>query len=432
MVYDKRDFNDENIMEGNIMTIYQDLLARESANNPIRVGVIGAGQMGYGMIVQIATIPGMVVTGISDIRLENAEKAKQAFLESSKVKNEVLTTTNYKDVVESDQVDVVVDATGVPEVGAKICMTALMAKKHTVLLNVEIDITVGPLMHKLFSAADLVYTGSDGDEPAATYEMYNFAKAMGMEVLVAGKGKNNKLRVEANPDTVAQEATDRKMAAHMLAAFADGTKTMAEMTLLSNAIGFKPDVTGMHGISGDLKKTVEQLCLKSEGGVLNNYGVVEYVDGIAPGIFVITKGKSQGVIDQMNYMMKTVNDHQILYRPFHLGSLETPISIAKAVLRHEHSIVPLCGQVSDTVAVAKKDIKAGERLDGIGGYCVRGVIESHEVTKEKKLVPIGLIAGTVLAKRDIKTGTFISEDDVALDTTTTVWKLRKLQDDMLG
>lgn len=414
------------------MTIYQELLERERSNNPIRVGVIGAGQMGRGMISQIATIPGMVVTGISDIQLENAEKAKKAFLDASAEKINVLATTNFKDVVQSKDVDVVVDATGVPEVGAKICMEALIAKKHVALLNVEIDITVGPLLYKLFQAAGLSYTGSDGDEPAATYELYEFAKAMGMDVLVAGKGKNNKLRIGANPDSVAQEAKDRNMSAHMLAAFADGTKTMAEMTLLSNAIGYKADVTGMHGVSGDLKGTVAQLRTKEEGGVLNKYGCVEYVDGIAPGVFVIVKQKTQGADETIRYMNKCDNDHQILYRPYHLGSLETPITIAKAVLRGEHSIVPLCGQVSDTVAVAKKDIKAGERLDGIGGYCVRGVIESHEVTKTNKLVPIGLISGNVVAKRDITNGTFISEDDISLDTSTTVWKLRKLQDEMLG
>ena len=422
----------EIITERNLMTIYQELLARESSNNPIRVGVIGAGQMGRGMISQIATIPGMVVTGISDIRLENAEKAKQAFLDATQNKIEVIATTNFKEVVQSANVDVVVDATGVPEVGAKLCMEALIAKKHVVLLNVEIDITVGPLMYKLFKAAGLSYTGSDGDEPAATYELYEFAKSMGMEVLVAGKGKNNKLRPEANPDTVAQEAKDRNMAAHMLAAFADGTKTMAEMTLLSNSIGYKADVTGMHGVSADLKGTVAQLRTKAEGGVLNNYGCVEYVDGIAPGVFVIVKQRTKGADETIRYMNKTDNEHQILYRPYHLGSLETPISIAKAVLRGEHSIVPLCGQVSDTVTVAKKDIKAGERLDGIGGFCVRGVIESHDLAKEKKMVPIGLISGNVTAKRDITKGTFITEDDVNLDTSTTVWKLRKLQDEMLG
>jgi len=414
------------------MSLFKQLSDRQAANNPIKVGVIGAGQMGFGMISQIATIPGMIVTGISDINLENAERSKQAFLDASVDKTEVFVSTSFSEVIRHPEVEVVVDATGVPEVGAKICLEALAAHKHLVLLNVEIDITIGPLMYKLFNSAGLMYTGSDGDEPASTFELYNFAKSMGMEVLVAGKGKNNKLRLDANPTSVGEEARLRNMSAHMLTSFADGTKTMAEMTLLSNAIGFKPDITGMHGESGNLQETVKKLRLKSEGGVLNNYNVVEYIDGLAPGVFVIVKGTNEGVINQMSYMMKIDIDHHILYRPFHLASLETPLTIAKAVLNQEAAIIPLAGPISDTVSVAKKDIKAGESLDGIGGYCIRGVIELHSVTIEKKFIPIGLIAGKCIAKRDIPNGTFITEDDVDLDKSTTVWKLRKIQDEMIG
>lgn len=414
------------------MNVYSKLLELQECNETIKVGVVGAGQMGYGMICQIASIPGMAVTAVSDIKLENAHSAAIAYNDYATFENEVFVTTNYKDLVEHPDVEVIVDATGVPEVGAKIAMATLIARKHLVLLNVEIDITIGSIMHQLFSAAGLVYTGTDGDEPASTFELYNFAKAMGFEVLVAGKGKNNKLRPDANPDSVRAEAEERGMSPHMLASFADGTKTMAEMTLLSNAIGFKADVTGMHGVSGDLETTVEKLKLKSEGGVLNNYGVVEYVDGLAPGVFVIVKGQNEGVIHELSYMMKKDREHQILYRPYHLASLETPISIAKAVLMNESSIVPMGAPVSDTIAVAKKDIKKGEKLDGIGGYCVRGVIESHETTMENKYIPIGLISGNTVAIRDIPYGTVLSEEDVQLDTTTTVWQLRKLQETLIG
>ena len=243
------------------MTIYRQLLQREENDNPIRVGVIGAGQMGRGMIAQIATIPGMSVTGISDINLEAAQQAAKDYKASASKENNILVSKNFKEVIQSKDVEIIVDATGVPEVGAKIALETLLAKKHLVLLNVEIDITIGPLMHKLFSAADLIYTGSDGDEPAATLEMYEFAKSMGMEVLVVGKGKNNKLKIEANPDTAQAEADSKHMSSHMLAAFQDGTKTMAEMNLLSNAMGFIPDVVGMHGVKGDLDSVLKDLNL---------------------------------------------------------------------------------------------------------------------------------------------------------------------------
>ncbi|MGO3792864.1 MAG: NAD(P)H-dependent oxidoreductase [Enterococcus gilvus] len=411
------------------MTLYRELLQRQKEGNPIRVGVVGAGQMGRGMIAQIATIPGMVVTGVSDLFVENAEKAKEAYYASADIKNEVVVSADFKEIIHSDKTEVIVDATGVPEVGAKIALETLIAKKYLVLLNVEIDITIGPLMHQLYDSAGLVYTGSDGDEPAATTELFEFAKSMGMEVLVAGKGKNNKLRVEANPDTAEEEAKSKNMAAHMLAAFQDGTKTMAEMNLLSNAIGYIPDKVGMHGISGDVDSVIKDLDLKEKGGVLSQYGVVEYVDGLAPGVFVIVKGQNTDVAHELNYLMKKGDrDHHILYRPYHLASLETPVTIAKAVLQQDHAIVPMGAPISETVAVTKKDIKVGEKLDGIGGYCVRGVLETHKDMKTEGHIPIGLISGTVVAKRDIKNGTFITEDDVELDQSTTVWQLRKLQD----
>lgn len=415
------------------MTIYTQLLEREENNNPIKVGVIGAGQMGAGMIAQIATIPGMCVTGISDINLQAAQKAADAYNASATKKIDILLANDFKEVINADNVEIIVDATGVPEVGAKIAIETLLAKKHLVLLNVEIDITIGPLMYKLFNAANLVYTGSDGDEPAATLEMYEFAKSMGMEVLVVGKGKNNKLKIDANPDTARDEAQSKGMADHMLAAFQDGTKTMAEMNLLSNAMGFVPDIVGMHGIKGDLDSVLKDLTTKEQGGVLNKFGVVEYVDGLAPGIFVIVKGQNENVRHELSYLMKKgERDHHILYRPFHLASLETPMTIAKAVLNHDTAIVPRGAPVSETVSVTKKVIKAGEKLDGIGGFCVRGVLETHQDMAKNRHIPIGLISGNVIAKRDITKGAFITEDDVELDQTTTVWKLRKLQDEVFG
>ena len=415
------------------MTLYGKLLEREKNGAPIKVGVIGAGQMGFGMIAQISTIPGMAVTGISDINKEAAQRAADAYNASAEKKVDILVSSDFKEIIHSDKVEVIVDATGVPEVGAQISLETLLAKKHIVLLNVEVDITIGPLMKKMYDSANLVYTGSDGDEPAATTELFEFAKSMGMEVLVAGKGKNNKLKVGANPDTAQAEADSKKMSSHMLAAFQDGTKTMAEMNLLSNAIGFVPDKVGMHGISGDVDSVVKDLDLKENGGVLDKYGVVEYVDGLAPGVFVIVKGQNDGARHELSYLMKKGDrDHHILYRPHHLASLETPITIAKAVLNHDHAIVPLGAPISETVAVAKKDIKAGEKIDGIGGYCVRGVLETHADLVKNNNVPIGLVGGSSVAKRDIKDGTFLTYDDIEIDESTTVYRLRKLQDSTFG
>ncbi|GAA5415750.1 hypothetical protein Pryu01_00782 [Paraliobacillus ryukyuensis] len=413
------------------MTIYQQLLDREKEHTPIKVGVIGAGQMGFGLIAQISQIPGMVVGGICDVNKENADRAKNYYQSQEKRKNETVISNDFKEVINSPNVEVVVDATGVPEVGANISLEALLAKKHLVLLNVEVDITIGSIMNQFFQSSNLVYTGSAGDEPAAIVELYEFAKSMGLEVVVAGKGKNNPLKPLANPDTCAEEANRKNMSAHMLAAFQDGTKTMAEMNLLSNAIGLKPDKVGMHGRKANLDNVNEILNTKENGGVLDNLGVVEYVDGLAPGVFVIVKSEMEPVDEELRYLLKVDENHgphYTLYRPYHLASLETPITIAKAVLEHDTSIRPLGAPVSETVAVAKKDIKAGEAIDGIGGYSVRGILETHEDMKEQKHIPIGLISGNVVAKQDIKEGDFLTHENTELDPTTTVWKLRALQD----
>jgi len=412
------------------MSVYQQLLHRDRENAPIRVGVIGAGQMGFGMIAQISNIPGMIVTGVCDVNVEAAQRAADYYNSKAIKRNPVIVTSDYREVIQSSTVEVIVDATGVPEVGANISLETLRSKKHLVLLNVEVDITIGSVMYQMFNNAGLVYTGSAGDEPAATLELYEFAKTMGLEVLVAGKGKNNKLNPVSNPDVCAEEAKQKHMSAHMLAAFQDGTKTMAEMNLLSNATGLLPDKVGMHGVSATVQDVAEKLNVKENGGVLDNFGVVEYVDGLAPGVFVIVKSELEPVDDELRYLKVGKGPHYTLYRPYHLASLETPITIAKAVLQHDSSIHPIGAPISETVAVAKRDIKAGETLDGIGGYSVRGVLETHVDMKVNSHIPIGLISGKVVVKKDIKLGQFLTMDDVELDPSTTVWKLRALQDQL--
>ncbi|WP_027415371.1 NAD(P)H-dependent oxidoreductase [Aneurinibacillus terranovensis] len=411
------------------MSIYHLLKLREQEGSSIGVAVIGAGQMGYGLIAQISRIPGMQVRGVCDVNVSAAERAANYYLgQLGDRKHDILVNKDFRKVIQQETVDVVVDATGVPEVGAKLALETLLAKKHLVLLNVEVDITIGSILSQMFNAAGLVYTGSAGDEPAATMELVEFAQSIGLDVVVAGKGKNNPFIPTANPDTCADEAKRKHMSPHMLASFQDGTKTMAEMNLLSNATGFIPDKVGMHGVSADVKTVGDKLKLISEGGVLEKYGVVEYVHGLAPGVFVIVHSPLEPVDAELRYLSVGKGPYYTLYRPYHLASLETPISVARALLLNEPTIQTIGGPVSETVAVAKRDIVAGEKIDGIGGYSVRGVVETHREAVEQKHIPIGLIAGDVVAKRNIEVGQFLTYDDVEMDTTTTVWHLRQLQD----
>ena len=307
-------------------------------------------------------------------------------------------------------------------------------KKHVVMMDVETDVVIGSYLKKLGDKNGVIYTGSAGDEPGAVMELYSFARAMGMEVVVMGKGKNNKLDYDCNPDTVLEEATRRKMSPRMLTSFKDGTKTMVEMTAMSNATGFIPDVIGGHGPSASPKDRCADLNeifkLKKDGGILEKHHVVEYVNGIAPGVFVTVTTQNEEIAYQMGYHSMGPGPLWTLYRPYHLCNLETPLTVAKIVIDGEPTIIPLDGPVSECITVAKRDLKAGETIDGIGGYTTYGSIATAQETYEKGYVVYALVNKNARMKCDVKKGTLLTLDMVDLDTSTQLYQVRKEQDKM--
>ncbi|MDN5709397.1 MAG: NAD(P)-dependent oxidoreductase [Planococcus sp. (in: firmicutes)] len=419
----------------------------EKAGTIIKVGLVGAGQMGRGMVSQIENMAGMRVVFTADIQLDNvvnayvkagvadadivqtnaAEEAAEA-IRSGKV----AATTDARLVTSSTEVDVVVDATGVPDIGAKIAWDAILNKKHIVMLNVEADVTIGPLLMKMADASGVVYTGTAGDEPGAIMELYDFADALGFEVVALGKGKNNPLNLAANPDTAAEEAARKGASAKMLASFQDGTKTMVEMTAVANATGFLPDTPGMHGFVSDVKGLPEIFKLKEEGGQVSNKKIVEYINGVAPGVFAIIASEKEEVNHEMQYLSMGAGPNYVLYRPYHLTSLETPISIARAYIYNEATIAPWKGLQAETVTVAKTDLEEGQFLDSIGGFTVYGRILSAADAKEKNALPLGLVDRHVQLKRSIQKGEIISYGDVVQTQESTIWRLRRMQDDTLS
>ena len=409
----------------------------------IRAGIVGAGQMGRGMVSQMFCMKGILPAIISDIDIERAKNAyllagissddiavanKAVEAETAIQKGKYVITEDFNVITSTLPIDVVLDLTGVPDVGARIAFDSIYNGKNIVMLNVETDVTVGPLLKKMADSAGVVYTVSAGDEPGAVKELYDFADAMGFKILVAGKGKNNPLDIEANPDTVREKAQASNMNPKMLASFVDGTKTMVEMTCVSNATGFVPTKRGMIGPESTVKELPKLLSLKEQGGILDRYKVVEFVKGIAPGVFVIITTDLPAVKEEMAYLSMGEGPNYILYRPYHLTSIETPLSAARACIYHEPTIVPKGAPVSETVAVAKKDLKAGEYLDGIGGYTVYGVIDTFENAKKDNALPIGLVSPKVKVKTDIKKGETLTYDAVELDENSFILQLRKLQD----
>ena len=425
------------------------LAKREEEGKIIRTGIVGAGQMGRGMVTQMVLMKGIMPAIVSDIKFENVinafhyagvkdeDIAKANTLEEANKFMEMgkyVATENSDLIAQANLVECAIDVTGVPEVGVKIATDALKNHKHVVMMDVETDVVIGSWLKKLGDENGVIYTGSAGDEPGAVMELYSFARAMGMQVKVMGKGKNNKLDYDCNPDTVFEEATRRRMSPRMLCSFKDGTKTMVEMTAMSNATGLIPDVIGGHGPAASPAERCKELNsifrLKKDGGILNKHGVVEYVNGIAPGVFVTVATENEEIAYQMQYLSMGPGPLWTLYRPYHLCNLETPLTVAKAVIDNEPSIIPIAGPVSECITVAKKDLKAGETIDGIGGYTTYGSIATAEETYEKGYVVYGLINKKAKMLKDAKKGQLLTLDMVELDTSTQLYKTRKEQDAM--
>jgi predicted homoserine dehydrogenase-like protein len=426
------------------MSINHQLKELEKQGSYIRVGLVGAGQMGRGMISQIESMKGMRVVATADIDKSNALNAylhagidgsdiiqtnNREEAEHAIIDNKVVVTNDSHLILSLDNIDVVVDATGVPNIGAEIAWHSILNKKHVVMLNVETDVTVGPLLRKMALAAGVVYTGSDGDEPGAIMELYHFADTLGFEIVALGKGKNNPLNYAANPDTAREEAVRKGSNPKMLASFQDGTKTMIEMTAVANATGFVPDKIGMHGPTASTEQLTEIFQTVDNNGILSRTKIVDYVNGVAPGVFAIITSNKQEVHHEMQYLKMGTGPNYLLFRPYHLTSLETPLTIAKAFLYNEETIAPWKGLVAETVTVAKRDLSPGEHLDGIGGFTVYGTIMNFAEARDQKALPIGLVHPGLVLKRNISCGDIITYDDVEHSTEEPfIWELRRIQD----
>lgn len=418
----------------------------EENNKQIKVSLVGAGLMGKGMVSQMMLMKGMIPAIVASNKIEDgldaytlagvsrddiliAKTLKDVNIGMEKGKYIVTDVTDY--ATKGNLIDVVVDATGVPDVGATVAMDAILNKKHMVMVNIEADVTVGPILNKLAKNAGVVYTGTAGDEPGSVQEIYDFADALGFDIVAIGKGKNNPIDFDATPDTVREKALEKNLKPLRLASFVDGTNTMIEMAAMSNATGFLPDIRGSHGVTAKVEDLPNIFRLKEDGGILNNLKVVDYVNGIAPGVFVVVTTNLPQVHQEMKYLSMGEGPNYVLYRPYHLTSLETPITVARASIYGESTIAPIDKPVSEVVTIAKKDLKKGEKLDGIGEYTILGTIESYEKAKVENLLPIGLVTPNTIVKKDIKKGEFITYDMVELDTNSMIYKLRGLQNQML-
>ena len=460
--YDRSYSNEE--LKDKDMMINTQLAKLESEGKRIKVGLVGAGRFGTSIVSQVSQMKGMDISIIADI---NPQKAIDAYghygLEASEIcetncvnvanqniekKKAVITTDSV--LVTKCMVDVVVEATGALNSGAIVAYNSILNGKHIVMVNVEADVLLGRILKRLADSAGVVYTITDGDQPGVIMGMYDWAMTLGFSVIAAGRGTK---RYPFDREGIPDEAFERfgysegqvermKLNPQMYNSFRDGTKAQIEMTSVANMAGLVPDVRGMHEPSVSIKELPTVFSLKKDGGILSQKGVVEpanciAVDGkselpsnIAIGVFVIIASPHPFTQEDMAFYGLHVSANPkngLIYRPYHLCGIEAPLSIAKAVLFKQATGAPIDSPVADVITVAKKNLKAGEILDGSGGYTVSGLIERAEIVKREELLPLGLAYG-VPVTRDIAKGEPLTYDMVVLDESSFALKLRRLQD----
>jgi predicted homoserine dehydrogenase-like protein len=422
--------------------IYERLQACAAADTPIRVGLVGCGQMGSGLIHVINQIPGMRTMAIADLEADRPLDTlrslgipesnicitnKRGEAEDTLQAGGIVVTEDAVLLAELEQLDAVVEATGITEVGSRVAWNCVMRGRHVIMLNVETDVTVGPLLHRLAQKNGCVYTAASGDEPGVCKMLYNLAGTMGFEVVCLGKGKNNPINYDATPEMCREEAESKGMNPKMLSAFKDGSKTMVELAAMSNATGLVPDVPGMHGPDVDVRDLNKVLVPEADGGVLSDRGRVDYSTGkVAPGVFVIVATDDPRVAVDMKFLSMGDGPYYTLYRPYHLCNVETPVSIAEAVLYGESTIVSR-SMVSEVAAIAKRDLQPGDVVGEIGCADFFGRTYTYADAQAEEAIPLGLVpGGTVL--QEISKGALLTEQNFAPDGEKFVYMLRKMQD----
>lgn len=421
-----------------------ELAERQKIGKPVKVGLIGAGQMGVDVMAQVTRMKGIEIVAIADIQIERAKAAYETAgaqcqveqADSAKQANQLVAegtciyAQDYRIVTDMKGIDVMLEATGFPEVGARAALRSARNGQHLAMMNVETDITVGPLLHRYAEYKSVLYALAAGDEPAACKELYDFADSLGFTIVAMGKGKNNPMDRHAEPtdEKWAAEAARRGLSPNMLIEFVDGSKTMIEMAAISNATGLVPDIRGMHGPKTSRDKLNETFALKEHGGVLKKTGVVDYgIGGVHPGVFAVVTTDHPRLRQALVYRDMGDGPYYTLFRPYHLCSIEVPLTCAMLTIRGKSNMVPLDRLVSEVFAVAKQDLAAGDVLDGIGGGSFYCLIDEYNVATKEKLLPAGIAKNARLI-RDVAKDTPITYEDVELAEPSTILDLRRLQD----
>ncbi len=413
-------------------------------NKPIHVGLIGAGFMGRGIALQtLHSMPGMRLAGVVNRSISDAERAyRQAGVDStikhvntvSQVNNCIHDNTyvisdDASLLYESEHIDVIIESTGHVEYSAGVVLNAIKNQKHVVLMNAELDATVGPLLNYYAKQAGVVYTNADGDQPGVIMNLFRYVESIGCKPILAGnmEGLQDVRRTPATQKSYAEQYHQKPQ---MVTSFADGTKISMEMAVIANATGFTVGQRGMYGPECSHVNDAPQLFPLEQ---MLDTGLVDYVLGAEPGGGVFVIGHNDNKLQQqyLEYYKMGEGPLYTFYTPYHLCHLEAPLTAARAVLFNDPAVAPLGGPVCDVITIAKKDLTAGDILDGIGGFTCYGALEKSKICLQENLLPMGLSEGCKL-KNDIEMDTPITYDDIILPEDRLCDKLREEQYSIFG
>lgn len=418
------------------------LKKRQSDNNPIRVAMVGAGFMGRGVALQIInSTPGMKLVAVSNRSIDQARRAyNEANVQDVAV---VETVAQLEDAIAQDRyaitddamllcqaagIDAIIEVTGAVEFSAQVVFTAIQHGKHVIMMNAELDGTVGPILKVYADKAGVVLTNVDGDQPGVIMNLYRFVKGIGVKPVLCGniKGLHDPYR---NPTT--QEGFAKKWGQNpaMVTSFADGTKISYEQAIVANATGMRVAKRGMFGPTVETGTPItEAVNWYPHEELLQGPGIVDYVVGAAPnpGVFVLGTHDHPQQKHYLNLYKLGEGPLYCFYTPYHLCHFEVPNTVARAVLFSDAAIAPIAGPCVDVVATAKIDLKAGQIIDGIGGYMTYGLAENSPVVNQNNLLPMGLAEGCRL-KRDVPKDQVLCMDDVIVPQGRLSDKLRAEQ-----
>jgi len=445
------------------VNLHTKLLEREAVGRPVTVAVIGAGKFGTMFLSQARLTQGMHVVAVADLDVDRArnqlktagwpdEIYSASSLADAHNKRTTFVTDDSEALIADPQIEVVIEATGVPGAGIRHALKAIANGKHIVMVNVEADAVAGPLLARRAKAAGVVYSLAWGDQPALICEQVDWARAAGFKVICAGKGTRYEPHYhKSNPDNVWDildkylNISDRtSINPKMFNSFVDGTKSGIEMTAVCNATGLVPQSNGL-GFPPATRFELAEICKpKSDGGTLEKAGVTEvtssvYRDGrdvphhLALGTYVVFEGDTEYArrcFKEYAMLPDRTGKYAALYRPIHMIGLELGISVASAALRNEPTGAP-SGFRSDVVATAKRALKAGQMLDGEGGFCVWGKQTPADVSLDHEYLPLGL-AHNVKLKTDLAEGQALRWSDVDYDPNDPAVKVRREMEAAFG